>query len=253
MDIHVDLVPDLRAASRARPDDADASIVIDVLRSATVTALLFERGARSVTLTSGLRAARSLAQASSALLIGERGGFPPEGFNHGGSPSALRSIRIDDRDVVLLATESPAALAAARGTTWLAGLTNAVAVVDAVVARSPASVRVICAGDTGAPDLSDTIAAGLLIAMLDRAIRETHGTDVTLTGAATFCLGVLRTTKDPLDGIWASSFGAVLRSVGLEEDLAIASAVASSAVAPRVVSLEEMHGKPVARVVQHAS
>ena len=254
MDIHVDLVPDTHAASHEQRGDAHVSVVVDVLRSATVAALLFECGARSVTLTSSLRAARSLAQATSALLVGERNGVPPEGFNHGSSPSALRSVRIDDdRDVVLLATESPRALVAARGTTWLAGLTNAVAVVDDVVARRPAAVRIVCAGDTGEPDLSDTIAAGLLVTLIDRASRVAHGVDVTLSGAARFSLSVLRTTKDPLDGIWASAFGAVLRSVGLEEDLAIASAVASSDVASRVVAIDEVHGKPVVRLAQRGS
>lgn len=253
MDIHVDLVPDTHAASHEGRGDAHVSVVVDVLRSATVAALLFECGARSVTLTSSVRAARSLAQATSSLLVGERDGVPPEGFNHGSSPGALRSVRIDDRDVVLLATESPRALVAAHGTTWLAGLTNAVAVIDDVVACRPDTVRVICAGDTGEPDLSDTIAAGLLVTMLDRAIRHAHGVDVTLSGAARFSLSVLRTTKDPLDGIWASAFGAVLRSVGLEEDLAIASAVASSHVASRVVAIDEVLGKPVVRLEARGS
>lgn len=249
MDIHVDLVPAAASASPSGEVADTCTIVIDVLRSATVAALLFERGASSVRVTSSVRAARALAEGSQALLIGERDGVPPEGFNHGTSPSALRSVWLDDRDVVLLANDSPSVLAAASGEVWLAGLTNAVAVVDAVIARAPERVRLVCAGDAGGPDLADTVAAGLLVAMLDRSARLEHGIEVVLAGAAGFCLSTLRMTKDPLDGLWASAAGATLRSIGLEEDLAIASAVASSDETPRVASVEHVSGKAVVRLV----
>lgn len=251
MDIHVDFVPDPSAASRrASADGPVVSVVVDVLGSATTVALLFERGAPSVTLTPSVRAARSAAEARSALLIGDRDGMPPVGFNHGGSPSLLRDVRLDERPAVLLAADSPAALAAAAtsGVAWLAGLTNVGAVVTVVAASGPARVEVICAGHGGAPDLADTIAAGLLVTMLDRALRGGTAGAVTLSGAALYCASVLRTAKDPLDGIWASSAGAALRTHGLEEDLALASVVASSDVAPSVDAVDEVLGKPLVRL-----
>jgi phosphosulfolactate phosphohydrolase-like enzyme len=131
----------------------------------------------------------------------------------------------------------------------LAGLTNAVAAAEFVAAAEPQRVRIVCAGDRGEPDLADTIAAGLLVALLDRAARRDANASVSLVGAARYCLSVLRTTKDPLDGIWAAAAAAELRSIGLEEDLAIASEVAVSDVVPRVKARETVLSRPTVRLV----
>ncbi len=261
MEIHVDLVPQAAAAgtqpaaqpSRARvrgPRDGarggSITVVIDVLRAGTVAVLLFERGASAVTLISGVRAARKLAETRSAVLVGERGGVPPEGFNHGSSPTALNRVDFTDREVVMLARDSAAALALAGPDAHLASLNNAVATAARLLERLPDEVRLTCAGDRGEPDLADTVAAGLLVALLDRGARRGSGLKVSLHGAARYCLSVLRTTKDPLDGIWASGTGAELRGIGLEEDLAWASEVASSDVVPRLTALETVLGHPAA-------
>ena len=255
MEIHVDLVPpaaadhDAPAASLDRTASSGvASVVIDVLRGGTVAVTLFERGAGAVTITSGVRAARTLAARSGAVLVGERDGVPPEGFNHGSSPSLLRRVDFASRDVVLLARETPVALARATGTVWLAALNNAVETAKSVLATRPAAVRLVCAGDRGEPDLADTVAAGLLVALLDRGARLDAGLDVRLHGAARYCLSVLRTTKDPLDGIWASAAGAELRALGLEEDLAVASETASSDVVLRALETETVMGHPAVRL-----
>ncbi len=254
MEICVDLVPQSVSPGRDGPheparDGRGTTVVIDVLRTATVATLLFERGATALTVTASVRAARFLAERQGAVLIGERRGVPIEGFNYGSSPSVLRGVALHEREVVLLADEVPAALCtAAAGDVWLAGLTNAVAAADVVAATQPKHVRVVCAGDRGEPDLADTIAAGLLVALLDRAVRREAGATVTLAGAARYCLSVLRTTKDPLDGIWAAAAAAELRAIGLEEDLAIASEVAASEVVPSVKGFETVLGRQAVRL-----
>lgn len=255
MEIHVDLVPPAAADRDAPAASLDptvisgvASLVIDVLRGGTTAVALYERGAGAVTITSGVRAARKVAERLGAVLVGERGGVPPEGFNHSSSPSLLRRVDFASREVVLLARETPVALAHAEGTVWLAALNNAVETAKAVLATRPAAVRLVCAGDRGEPDLADTVAAGLLVALLDRGARLDAGLDVRLHGAARYCLSVLRTTKDPLDGIWAAAAGAELRALGLEEDLAVASETASSDVVLRVLERETVMGHPVVRL-----
>jgi 2-phosphosulfolactate phosphatase len=254
MEIRVDLVPQPAPSATdggvpaARSGSGLATVVVDVLRTGTVAPLLFERGASAVTLTPSVRAARQVSERRGALLAGERGGVPIEGFNHSSSPSLLRGIELGGREVVLLSDEVPAALDGVRGAVWLAGLTNAVAVAERVAAAEPSLVQVVCAGDRGEPDLADTIAAGLLVALLDRAARRHAGASVNLVGAARYCLSVLRTTKDPLDGIWAAAAAAELRAVGLEEDLAMASEVAVSDVVPRVEGCETVAGRRTVRL-----
>lgn len=254
MEIYVELVPHGVPPERdgppvPAPRGGSATVVVDVLRSATVSVLLFERGAKAVTLTPSVRAARQVAEREGAVLVGERAGVPLEGFNHGSSPSVLRGVALAERNVVLLSDEAPAALVAGAGTVVLAGLTNAVAVAELIAVAEPQEVRIVCAGDRGEPDLADTIAAGLLVALLDRAVRRKANVTVSLVGAARYCLSVLRTTKDPLDGIWAAAAAAELRSIGLEEDLAIASEVAVSDIVPRVAACESVLSRPTVRLV----
>lgn len=252
MEIHIDLTPP--PAEPARPPPAAApgvvSVVVDVLRAGTITAQLLERGADSVTLTASVRAARQRASADGALLVGDVGGVPPEGFNHAATAASLRSIECAGRDVVVLTDDAPQALAGVRSRCVLASLVNAVAVVDTVMAWDPTTVVVVCAGEHGESDLADAIAAGLLVSLFERASRARGDVAPSLTGATRFCLSVLRTTKDPLDGVWASSAGTDLRAVGLEEEVAAASEIATSDVVPLVTDVGHAFGRPLVRLVR---
>jgi 2-phosphosulfolactate phosphatase len=252
MEIRIDLTPPPSETERthAAAPAGVVSVVVDVLRAGTITARLLERGADAVMLTSSVRAARQRAAAHGALLVGDVAGVPPEGFNHAATSASVRSIECADRTVVLLTDDAPHALAGARGRCVLAGLVNAVAVVDAVMASDPATVVVVCAGERGEPDLADAIAAGLLVSLFERASRARGDAAPTVTGATRFCVSVLHTTKDPLDGIWASSAGSDLRAVGLEEEVAAASEIATSDVVPLVASVEHAFGRPLVRLVR---
>ena len=252
MEIHIDLTPPPSASERtnATAPTSVVSVVVDVLRAGTITARLLERGADAVLLTSSVRAARQRAAARGALLVGDVGGVPPEGFNHAATTASVRSIECADRSVVLLTDDAPHALATARSRCVLAGLVNAVAVVEAVMASDPATINVVCAGEHGEPDLADAIAAGLLVSLFERAARERGDVGISVTGATRFCLSVLRTAKDPLDGIWASSAGSDLRAFGLEEEVAAASEIATSDVVPLVDDVDHAFGRPIVRLVR---
>ncbi len=251
MEIRIDLVP-LPVGSAARPTEAphaDATIVVDVLRAGTIAAHLLGHGAAAVTVTPSVRAARQYAAAAGAMLIGDVRGVPPEGFNHPATARALRMVACTDREVVLLSEDAAEALAAASGRRLLAGFGNAVAVVEAALSGAPKRMGVVCAGERGQPDLTDTVAAGLLVTLLERSGRRRGSPALAFSGAARYCLSVLRTTKDPLDAVWASSTGFDLRGVGLEEDLAFASEIGSCAAVPEVERVEEAFGRPVVRLV----
>jgi 2-phosphosulfolactate phosphatase len=163
---------------------------------------------------------------------------PLEGFNHGSSPSVLRGVALGGRSVVLLSDEAPAALldGVRRHRSWLAGLTNAVAAAEFGSRRPSRQLvqdRVRRRPGRARPGRHDRGGAARGAAR-SRGAASTPMRPSASSGAARYCLSVLRTTKDPLDGIWAAAAAAELRSVGLEEDLAIASEVAVSDVVPRV-------------------
>ncbi len=65
-------------------------IVIDVIRAFSNAACAFSVGAESITLVSGVDEALALkAQMPGALVMGEVGGLPPEGFDFGNSPTEI--------------------------------------------------------------------------------------------------------------------------------------------------------------------
>ena len=61
----------------------DTIIVIDVLRMTTTACALFSRSLSELTVVAEVEAARTLAAAEEALLLGERGGVKLPGFDGG--------------------------------------------------------------------------------------------------------------------------------------------------------------------------
>ena len=80
-------------------------VVIDVFRAFTVAAVALSRGARQAVMVDDLEAARRLKAAGNGdLLIGERRGAKPDGFDFPNSPAAL--ARADVTALSLIQTTS---------------------------------------------------------------------------------------------------------------------------------------------------
>ena len=145
-------------------------VVIDAVRaSATIVAALAQ-GAAAVVPVGSLEEARARAGAGStgrALLGGERGGEPPEGFECGNSPAEYTAGRVRGRTVVFTTTNGTRALLAVRTARRVAvgGFVNADAVAG-WLAREPGDVLLVCAGEKGRFCLEDATCAGLLVARL---------------------------------------------------------------------------------------
>lgn len=226
LQVHVDLLP--------RGGYRDVTVVIDVLRTCTVAPILFERGLLDLSLTPSLRAARQAA-ADGRLLLGERQGLPPEGFNHGNSPAELRTLPFDRQRAVLVSENAPAALPGAAGARHLllGSLYNASAVAATADALAERRIDLVCCGFGGEEDLDDALAAGVLAA--DIAARRP---DVRLTGASRFCVSLLRAFPDPLEALWQSVAGHYLRDLDLEQDIGVCARISQSEVVPELVRRE---------------
>jgi 2-phosphosulfolactate phosphatase len=126
---------------------ADCFVVVDLLRATTTIATLFGAGLRSLTVVDSLEAARTRARASGALLAGEVGGLPPEGFDLGNSPVDAAAADVRGRDAVLFTTNGTRALCsvAGRGEVIAGALANLAAVAGACMAFE--RVVVVCAGE----------------------------------------------------------------------------------------------------------
>lgn len=236
--VHVDPLP----LPRGRRDDGayeDVVVVIDVLRTSTVVPILFERGMDAVRLSPSVGVARRAAASDGDLLIGERRGLPPEGFNHGNSPAALAQHDFGGRRAVMVSENAPAALPPVAGARLvvLASFVNATAATAWVAARARTRVDLVCCGFRGSPDLDDLATAGLLADLL---LRRLPGAAV--SGATRLALDVLRVGADPLTTLWHSSAGRHLRDLGLERDVGIAADLDRCTGVPVMGAPEAAHG-----------
>lgn len=76
-------------------------VVIDVLRAFTNAAFAFSRGAKEIYPVSGVEEALQLkAQLPNALVCGEVGGMPPEGFDFGNSPTQTNKLDLHGKVIV---------------------------------------------------------------------------------------------------------------------------------------------------------
>lgn len=233
MKIHTDLLP-------SGPYH-DVVVLIDVLRTCTVAPLLFDKGVTELALTPSLRSAKGAAT-QGALLVGERQGVPPEGFNHGNSPVQLAKADVAGRSVVMVSENAPRWLAhMAEGKALLLGsLYNAAAVADAVVALAPARVDLVASGFAGEPDLDDAVGAALIASLIQKRVAH-----VEFSGATRFATTLARSLPDPLDALWRSVAGQYLRSIELEQDVAFSARVSASSSVPRLQRVQAAEPEPL--------
>jgi 2-phosphosulfolactate phosphatase len=223
MRIHTDLTP--------AESYQDVVVLVDVLRAATVAPLLFERGIDTLALTPSLRSARGAAR-EGWLLLGERQGVPPEGFNYGNSPAELAAIDFTGKRAVVVSENAPRWLARVAGArrVLLGSLYNAAAAAEAASRQAQETIALAACGFEGEPDLDDTLGAGLVAAILGERLPS-----AVRSGATRFAMSLLRAFPDPMEALWQSVAGHALRRVGLERDLAFAAQVSASVVVPQLV------------------
>ena len=212
-------------------DGAGLTVLIDVLRTTTTVPLLFDAGLERVRLSPGLRLARRVAAERGDLLIGERRGVPPEGFNHGNSPAALRYRDFTGRTATLVSENAPAALPSVEcsGTVVLASFVNAGATARFAADPRWRRIDLVCCGFRGTPDLDDLAVAGLLADRI-RRMRD----DARPEGAARMAIDLVRAHAGPLPLLIASRAGRYLRDLGLDQDVGVALDLDRSEVVPRL-------------------
>ena len=119
--------------SFSREHDAVA-IVVDALRASATAAMLFDAGAEEILAVSEVEEAFAARKDwRDALLFGERGGLPPEGFDYGNSP--VEAAYAKGRRVIFTTTTGAGRLVQAWGAAavMLGTPMNAQAVVEAAV------------------------------------------------------------------------------------------------------------------------
>ena len=217
--------------------EADSWMVIDILRATTTMSVFFERGGTCLypasSIEEGIALRKTLASSGDApLLMGERNGLRPPGFDLGNSP-----LELLDRDLGL---HSVAVMATTNGTRALLKAAAAGCPVRPVCARNASAVLeasltsgerigIYCAGRMGRAALDDTACAGLLVELLlKRGAAE-------LDDGARMALAAWRDGGRDLPALLADSdHGKTLLSIGFEEDIRFAGEIDRSSVVCRL-------------------
>jgi 2-phosphosulfolactate phosphatase len=145
-------------------------VVIDVLRAFTTAAYAFAAGAREIELVATPDEGRAQKCADPALvLVGEVGGRPIEGFDHGNSPEAMHALDLAGRALVLRSSSGVQGALAALATCerlLLGSLVTAAATVRAIRAFGRDVTLVPMGSEHGPDGPEDDACAELLAARL---------------------------------------------------------------------------------------
>ncbi len=205
-----------------------AAVIVDALRASATAAALLDSGTTEILVVGevedALRARREFW--TGALLFGERGGLPPEGFDFGNSPRDAHHAR--GRRVIFTTSNGSARLLQAWGAPSIhfGTTTNALAVVE-LLSNQPHEVVLIPAGKVGHPGydaLEDWVAAAAIAMLADAPIGE---------GALFY-----RDTRQliELDGVLnlfqSAPHAAELRKVGLAADIAVCAQMNTARAVP---------------------
>ncbi len=192
------------------------AVVIDVLRATTMIAALLDAGCAGIRAVAGIADARDAREREpDALLGGERGGVPPEGFDLGNSPARVSPEMVRGRVVILSTTNGTAAIERVRlaEVCVTAALTN----LDAVAERLASFGRdtlIVCSGTDGAPSDEDGLAAGLLVDRL-RGWTRTPAADAAFERAT----GSVGASGGIPAAVARSSHARRLTELGFEDDV----------------------------------
>ena len=216
------------------PDPQGVCAVVDVIRATTTLVAMAEAGDPEVWIAGDVDAARQAASqlGPGTLLCGERGGLPPEGFDHGNSPLEFQHADLSGRRAVLSTTNGAYAIErwGHSRRTFIAALRNAGAVSDRLL-QDPDSptITIACAGRSGALALDDLYTAGLIV---ERLLQKSP--DLNLDESALTALHVTNAYPSADAALSASHSARLLKPVGLWDDVTYCAQIDESQVVPEV-------------------
>ncbi len=149
-------------------EDAQAAVIIDVLRATTVICTALDAGANEVITCVDVDQAKSIAQSrlTRPLLCGERQCKKISGFDLGNSPAEYTAETVGGRDLVMTTTNGTRAIAAAEKVPeiFAASFLNLSALVHRLARYH--RVQLICAGTDGQLTGEDVLLAGAILQRL---------------------------------------------------------------------------------------
>jgi 2-phosphosulfolactate phosphatase len=230
VDVDVALVP---ASARTWRDRV--CIVVDQLRASTTITALLDLGCAELLLTRSIAEAHRLGRSHDAILVGERRGLLPRGFQHNNSPVEVANADVRGRTVVLSTSNGTAVIARLLSSRaiLIGCLLNAhacaVAALD-LARQLDAGLGIVCAGQRGRFALEDAVAAGWIIRRLQES-GESQGRKLNLCDGAQAAYRLAASYDDVGQAMLQCETAEVMRRIGAHDDFAFCSRIdGSSAV-----------------------
>ncbi len=211
------------------------ALVVDALRASATAAMLLHHGATELYVVREVADALRAKEAwPDALLYGERGGFPPEGFDHGNSPNETEAAA--ERRVIFTTTTGSTRLLDSFGAAavYMASPVNALAAIMTAASHDE-DVVLIPAGRAGDPEFDadeDWAGAAFIATCSGQEIGE---------GALWFREWRQRLELDGIEGCFRQApHGKKLLELGFEADLITCAKPNITQTLPHVVESLEL-------------
>jgi len=223
----------------------DVYIVIDVIRSTTTLAVMFDQGAARVLVAGTVEQAREAAQKiPGSLLCGERNVQPLPGFDYGNSPVQFSHVDLSGRELILTTTNGTRAFyACPEGSTRLAGcFYNAGAVTAKALALAlehESNISLVCSGELNYFALDDAVCAGYLALELQR--QQGPEKPLHLDESALAAMALYEAYKPPKVLDYSNSARSVIEG-GLPDDPPFCMRTSVSQSVPAVVGMDSETG-----------
>ena len=216
--IDVALVP-----NEALPD-MDCWLVLDLLRASSQIVTFFSLGGEVLLPVVKVQEALDLKKKMGEdwILMGERNGIPPVGFDMGNSPSLLKQKGLGGKTKGIICTSNgtQALLKAEQygRNVVVASALNASCACDTAMEMGE-EVGILCAGKEGRVMLDDAVCAGMLAEKLIAAA-TLQGDVPSLSDSCQIALALWQNGKDDLKaGVMQSQHAAELESKGFSADI----------------------------------
>lgn len=235
--LNVHLLPDLVEPMALQ---GGVIVVIDVLRATTTITTALGHGAERVIPCLEVDEARRVAaEHPQAVLGGERGGCPIPGFQFGNSPAEYRPELIDGRTLVFTTTNGTRAMMRCRAAAavFIGSFVNLSAVCEVV--RAVENVHLLCAGTNGKVTSEDVLFAGAVVHRLSKDDGD-HFDPGRWNDSAQLAFDFWRcrapnsTLEQIENSLRLSHGGRNLTSLGMQEDITLASEVDKFSIVPRL-------------------
>ena len=131
------------------------TVIIDVFRAFSVACYAFGNGARKIISVGDIDLAYKLKKENPGyLLIGERGGKKPKGFDYGNSPTQIENVDFTDKTIIQTTSAGTQGIANATNADEIitGGFVNAEAIINYIKKQNPEEVSLVAMGDVSIAD-----------------------------------------------------------------------------------------------------